>query len=1028
MSASAKKSVCFRRSGKGNYMTKQNTISFNDFLKKTDGKILICDKESDGISWLKTESLYKNAFSFNCTVYTLEKIAEEIVTAYSIIHHYEIPEILNSENSLMEPEFIHSFFAQYGIDPTVFLDYAGLKEIQRTVNAVRLSVKDVNGPLSNTARMVIDISKEYEKQLQHDNRIDQIGVLKKAVDILKEYPEEALLLFPGASHKIIGVAKVKVCTSLENEMIETMSQAFKENSFYYLINLIPNASFNESSESGVKWHLISSYGKSNLSEGVADIICKNYSHNLNDISVWLVSQDYIPYMAGYFEDKNIAYVIKDCYPAEASSFVQCAIDLLQAYINDFDAEYLKKILTNKLVNPKKNFINYLNSKSPDLSQAVDFHQNSAIREVVGLGWGKERIEYFCQENAIKNAQNTFTTQNVLAWFLNSIIEIFDGSWTSPESLYKKIYQWLLENTVEEQSDKTDLSQSIADSRGFMKNQICVIQRVYGRSAKTMKESAGILLNHIKNSRMTRHFGKDAEEKGVEIQLWTGLVIPERRDNFFIGFSASEMDSQISESPLLRDKEMKQLFSSKEDQQFSAEFRNQQRKKDFKDTLLFVKQGESWIGYAKYDTVNLYELSPSLLLYELGEELKGKQSFNDWLKKSSDLGYKQILPKNHIFMNEHAFYPAIQKLVNKSIHTINKGAESKPVYFSATLLQRLFECPLNYYYKQIWNLDGMQPSNREFSKWLNAREKGLFFHELAEKYVKEAFPPKASVDKGFDEALFNQCFEEVKKNIEKKVPVPNKDLKEMEIYELKADCKTFFKQMHDVWQLNKEEEWEVLGCELSLKGLNLKVNISNNSDSILINSGFIDRLDVRIDSDDIMHLRIIDYKTGKKENFKNTFKRGWEVQDLIYSLGALNYVKNILTDKDSEMQEMSWNGRKIKGFEIPEAEYIFPFDKESDKTYTALRVGENLTRPTIGQCLTEDAEKNWNLSFKQKVKENANGEPIDGNTYLNDVLHDYITTGQFNMKNIMKYVWEENNSPCEYCDYQKVCRANLTLDE
>ena len=414
-----------------------------------------------------------------------------------------------------------------------------------------------------------------------------------------------------------------------------------------------------------------------------------------------------------------------------------------------------------------------------------------------------------------------------------------------------------------------------------------------------------------------------------------------------------------------------------------------------------------MGYSMFDTVELKESSPSVFYLEYFEKYgTGQEDI-----KSYDVIKNPIVSKG----------TGVDKRIANSMPTDDETEEdvlgdeelveemddeasddtviaNKPISMSASRLQTLLACPLKYYYKYVDYLTERNQLEKRNSSWLNVVDKGNLFHRTMEEYCNRVIKQREITEYNINDVEFENIYaEEVYKMVEE-VPYISQVIFEKERDENKEVHKRFlegfYADMKDDYTSGKR--WRVLGCEVAFDEVkyNLEEVIPGEGDIELSFNGNIDRLDGYVDDSGMLHLRVIDYKTGAKLKKKNEVNSNKQIQHFVYALAIQSYV-----DSNKEALEGVF-GKSITSHKVEEVSYIFPYEHSSNEKYSVM----------------DKVEANME-SGKYKM-------PAEVNIKAWKVLHSI--KGQYNKAVLAGIVCSEEKweATCEYCKYTRVCRMKM----
>ena len=425
-------------------------------------------------------------------------------------------------------------------------------------------------------------------------------------------------------------------------------------------------------------------------------------------------------------------------------------------------------------------------------------------------------------------------------------------------------------------------------------------------------------------------------------------------------------------------------------------------------------------YSYYDTLAFKELSPSLFyLTKLNEAAESESTY-----KPHKTGYR--------------FNKCLENVEDELVKEIeNKGEEYTFVTesLSATTLETLVKCPFKYYYQKILNIAELD-NNYSGETWLNASEKGTFFHRIMELYCKAVFLDKYAGETTFSQEEFDKAYNKALKETEIKVPYISECAKNVEAEAIKQVAISYLEELHRFYEeeLTSGRKWMVLGCELGFgkdEGSKFRV-IYKYDDKVNFDwKGSIDRMDGYMDAEGIIHLKILDYKTGKmsklKEGIKGKTKKenkksllpdkkllppDMKLQHFIYGMAGIEYVK-----QSQEALKEKFGNNEIKGIKLDKVFYDFPFEHNKNNVHDAtnkleeigfdieLAIDKDLD---ITKCLPQKAKNLLVKSLSELNAGNIKEFMVNAETYYNSQAEEYSKV----------------KDGCSYCGYTKICRRKV----
>ena len=524
--------------------------------------------------------------------------------------------------------------------------------------------------------------------------------------------------------------------------------------------------------------------------------------------------------------------------------------------------------------------------------------------------------------------------------------------------------------------------------------------------------------------MNFKFGQPEEMDKVRAQRLTGRCVAERPYNFFVGLSASYVLQDTANSPVLSDDEIKKVLDIDAAYVPLAGNSNQVFKEELEYLLETCPKGETTLIYSYYDTLAFKELSPSLFyLTKLNEAAESESTY-----KPHKTGYR--------------FNKCLENVEDELVKEIeNKGEEYTFVTesLSATTLETLVKCPFKYYYQKILNI--AEPDNNYNGEtWLNASEKGTFFHRIMELYCKAVFLDKYAGETTFSQEEFDKAYNKALKETEIKVPYISECAKNVEAEAIKQVAISYLEELHRFYEeeLTSGRKWMVLGCELGFgkdEGSKFRV-IYNYDDKVNFDwKGSIDRMDGYMDAEGIIHLKILDYKTGKmsklKEGIKGKTKKeskksllpdkkllppDMKLQHFIYGMAGIEYVK-----QSQETLKEKFGNNEIKGIKLDKVFYDFPFEHNKNNVHDATNKLEEIGFDVelaidkdldITKCLPQKAKNLLVKSLSELNSGNIKEFMVNAETYYNSQTEEYSKV----------------KDGCSYCGYAKICRRKVGKGE
>ncbi len=305
--------------------------------------------------------------------------------------------------------------------------------------------------------------------------------------------------------------------------------------------------------------------------------------------------------------------------------------------------------------------------------------------------------------------------------------------------------------------------------------------------------------------------------------------------------------------------------------------------------------------------------------------------------------------------------------------IKEVEETKNFTLSPSALKSLMECPLRFYYEKIMGIISVQYPELDESVWLEANSKGTYFHEVMQLYFNNFI----NKDVIFDDDLFEKAFKDATNEAIKKNPINNLYITNKEIADIKQAAYNYLNLIID----NDFTLYHVLSNEEKLTNY----HFTYPKCKTLFFSGDIDRVDGRL-SDRTLHLRIVDYKTGR---YRNKDDHGY-YQHVLYSY--------ILESALNKPETPKLAGLDYDNVIVDEFIYSYPLDELGRENRYQRDEFDETSNDYHEVMKTID---DFVVSYLKKEKD-----------YLKKALHHFDETHE--------PADNEIGSTCGYCKYKKEC--------
>lgn len=348
--------------------------------------------------------------------------------------------------------------------------------------------------------------------------------------------------------------------------------------------------------------------------------------------------------------------------------------------------------------------------------------------------------------------------------------------------------------------------------------------------------------------------------------------------------------------------------------------------------------------------------------------------------------------------------------------------------SISKLELFKKCPFSYYMKYLLKIE----PRREFE--ISSLDVGSFMHEVLEEFSKYLFENNITWQSLLLNEEWNEKLDEV---IEKKLNANLGNKKQSIKYEILKEklINTMKKVVKVIATSFNQSEFVPYGYEIEFKEGKLfapiKIKISENKTMNII--GKIDRVDV-LRANDNMYVRIIDYKSSKKDLKLDDIKDGISLQLITYLDSFIENVNKIekqkeninkvlpagmlyfnLSDKlinlkdyindEEKIKDETIKALRMKGIFLKDLKIIEKMDKKLSTDKRLIDISKTtLTKDNTNRALSEDEYKN--LFFQAK---NILGE-----------IGNEIISGVVRIRPNKKCDY------CKYCNYSSVCRKQSEI--
>ena len=781
---------------------------------------------------------------------------------------------------------------KYSFVPKSCMCYRTAREILDNINLVRNNclTDSFNKTSSSKIRQLCRLTTAFENALAAANLYDSSRLIKEATWSLKERKD----LNCKCSCAFLFFNKLN---SLEETFLS--DYAAHADHLYY----------NVAQQQNTDWTFFRTYGMFNEVEHVISDIIKN-KIPLGQVTLLYTSPEYESYIAGSCAQQDIPVRFVSGRSARGFNYVRVLQGILAWAGNNYNYEALKPLFCNPIV------------KFTGDNKIEDNYMRAFIQGInTGIGWGLQRYRrYFKSKNkntiAIDESSDTDTYHRFLS-ILDRLSALFDSFERKTKrggidlsEMLRQIVEFADSITVPRNSEMKYINASLNKEIKGLK---------YRNPAANVSEAVQILQEDI-----DRFQAKEKEkDDAIQAVMEKGFRILERPFVYVIGLSDKQYRQAVTESPVLSDEERERYFDMERGNVILAKNRPAKRQKDFIQTLESLQTGRISIGYCGFDTIKQEICSPSTLYLNLLEKRRYCR------KDIQNTEYMNIIEEN-MQVDGTMLWPEKTKKESESLKTENKVIKS----MSASALDTLFVCPLQYHYSRELRIPEEEYQEALVDAWLPPIERGNFVHRILQEYVSAFIKGKKTISSEVNNTDFETIFNRVLKEYKERCPAVSDSAIKMEMDKIKIPVLTYLSDLHKEFS-QPDCKWRVEDCEVKFPGkdetpLTAEYILTDGKKLQLQYKGIIDRVDSYTDETGIKHYRLIDYKTGNKEDFEELklsvttqhhiycmyTKRYGQVDEFKYVFPlAIEYEQKEITIHRFEDPIQAGNGRKEKLKEV-----------------------------------------------------------------------------------------------------------------
>ncbi len=851
-----------------------NIAEFLD-IKTSGKKILIADNVKNANRLVRKSG----KILFNVEIKTLQNIVAEAISA-DLAHKGTVKkiQILSDKTCVyilykIIKENLPNFI------PTECININTAEGVLKAINMIRhgIPTQEYKSAKSDKLIQLKEIISLYEKYLSDNDLYDHARLINT---------DKKLFCDNGVSYYAL---ESKNRTKKENELIEYLTKG-KEDITYLSDDIF------------LKYDYRLAYGIENEVIFVADTIAANKSESLGNYAIYYTSEEYESILQGVFESKGIPCVLTSGIRAAQTNLISLMLGILNWAKNKYLYKLLQSVMSNPILrldadNGSSVYRQYISALDSGLVYGIENYEGWLDRKKA------EADEYKNERRTKEEVEAERKNKYAFIELMRKLTDVFSSE-NDLCGLFTNLFEFVKEHS----------NNRYFEEKKILYNRLSMLAkelRYYENGDK--EKNIETLIDFLSDLKINFPERSDAV---MAVRLFAPEVM-ERKYNFFIGLSASQFNSNIVESPILSDDEIKLYL---DDEKLVSSKVNDIKCRNLKDTLATASPAANiTLCSIVYDTVEMRPATPAPVYMEL----LGDKELSDKI-----CGYDAI-PDNTFR------YERIRSKAEKPHLLVRRFEETRDI--SASSFQILLECPQRFFLNKVIGLYETEFRDRDSGKWLQPNEVGTYCHAILEEYVSEVII-KAKKNE-YDEEAFKRIFEEKFSLVEATIFCDNAELKSVQKKDDFGKLEKYIKDMHT--ELS-ETDFTPVACEAKFDKAEKQLSIDGWSDTINFH-GIIDRIDKNGDG----KYRVVDYKTGNyKPDDKDTYK-----QHIAYPLASDIEQIGTIREKDVEFAY----------------EYIFSKNRDEMRKTKSGEELDRLSDKELGVLKKVLKDKDYSLSFEDAAQ-------------------------------------------------------------
>ncbi len=428
----------------------------------------------------------------------------------------------------------------------------------------------------------------------------------------------------------------------------------------------------------------------------------------------------------------------------------------------------------------------------------------------------------------------------------------------------------------------------------------------------------------------------------------------------------------------------------------------------------------WLSYAGDQPAWLFRRAQDLFAESFqtsaGELFLDMPSYAAWRIRHEDESVSELrqLPELENNLKTHAYY-SFTALDRGTV----KGLYGNEIYLSASRIDKYASCRFAFFLSY-----GLKAAVHKQAK-LDPSAFGTFVHAVLENTVL-----RVRDEGGFrvisEESLLQIASEEISAYAAEHFP----QQAQREAFLFVRSQAEILDIVRDLGEELRSSLFEPVSCELEFSnGGQLPAIKVAGKDAACKVSGFVDRVDL-YEENGKTYVRVVDYKTGRKDFDYTDILNGAGLQMLIYlfalkSYGAGYYGKNALDPAgvlylparktfalteplpdDGTIVQLHQDARRRRGLILSDASVLAAMEEDPDHPrYMPYKIGKNGPSGDLADNYQMDLLENHVLKTLADLTDNIAGGDVHPNP-----------------------IFRGNHSSCRFCDYQTVCHKDLCHHE